>query len=191
MALSPPTTGDDWVAVGATPLPAADAGTWAILPSCGAVVTFAGTTRDHATGADGEHRSGVTELEYEAYEEQVVPRLRAIADEIRRRWPAVGRVVLLHRVGVVPVGEPSVLVVVSTPHREDAFAAASFGIDAIKATVPIWKRERWPGGEDYGLDAHPVDDISTFAGGPATAAVSGGGAAGRPDPSVPVPACRT
>lgn len=183
----PPTIGDDWVAVGATALPAAEAGAWAVLPSCGAVVTFAGTSRDHATTGDGERREGVTVLEYEAYEEHVVPRLQAIADEVRRRWPVVGRVALLHRLGEVPVGEASVVVSVSSPHRVEAFAAASFAIDAIKATVPIWKRERWPGGTDYGLDAHPVDDITTFAGGPATAGV----AAGRPDPSAPVTPCRT
>jgi molybdopterin synthase catalytic subunit len=185
--LAPPTEGDDWVAVGASPLPAAEAAAWSVLPSCGAVVTFAGTSRDHATTAAGERREGVTVLEYEAYEEHVVPRMRAIADEGRRRWPVIGRIVLLHRLGAVPVGEASVVVAVSSPHRVDAFAAASFGIDAIKATVPIWKRERWPGGTDYGLDAHPVDDISSFAGGPATAGV----AAGRPDPSVPVAECRT
>jgi molybdopterin synthase catalytic subunit len=154
---------DDWVAVTADELPLAAASAWAVRPWCGAVVSFAGTSRDHSGGADGqEGRTGVTVLEYEAYDEQVVPRLRAVAAELRRRWPEVGRVVLVHRVGEVGVGEASVAVVVSAPHREGAFAAARFGIDAVKATVPIWKREVWSGGSAWGLDAHPIDDLSTF-----------------------------
>ncbi len=66
--------------------------------------------------------------------------------ESRRRWPALRRVAVLHRVGTLTVGEPAVLVVVSSPHRVDAFAAASFCIDTVKATVPIWKREAWADG---------------------------------------------
>jgi molybdopterin synthase catalytic subunit len=66
--------------------------------------------------------------------------------------------VLLHRVGGVPIGESAVVVVVSSPHRPDAFAAARFCIDAVKASVPIWKRESWDGGESWGLEAqHLVD----------------------------------
>jgi molybdopterin synthase catalytic subunit len=102
----------------------------------------------------------VTGLEYEAYDEQVVPRLRAIAVEIRSRWPDVGRIALLHRIGPVPIGESAVVVVVSSPHRAEAFAAARFGIDALKATVPIWKRERWDGGESWGLEAQHLVDAS-------------------------------
>jgi molybdopterin synthase catalytic subunit len=92
-------------------------------------------------------RDGVDRLEYEAYEEQVVPRLAAIAAQMRVRWPDLGRVALLHRVGVVPIGESSVVVAVSSPHRSAAFEAARFGIDTLKATAPIWKRERWADGE--------------------------------------------
>jgi molybdopterin synthase catalytic subunit len=194
---SAPASGDDWVGVGATTLPAAEAMRWSVLASCGAVVSFAGTSRDHATAPDGTRRDGVTILEYEAYDEQVVLRLGAVAAELRRRWPTLGRIVLLHRLGAVPVAEASVLVVVSAPHRAEAFAAASLGIDAIKATVPIWKRESWPGGTDYGLDAHPVDDISTFAGGPATAGLAAGAPTaatstiGPLNPSDAVRSCRT
>jgi molybdopterin synthase catalytic subunit len=156
-----PDPDDDWVAVSAEELPVAAASAWAVRPSCGAVVSFAGTSRDHS-GAAGE-RTGVTVLEYEAYDEQVVPRLRAVAAELRRRWPGVGRVALLHRVGEVWVGQASVVVAVSAPHRDEAFAAARFGIDAVKATVPIWKREVWSGGSAWGLDAHPVEDLSALA----------------------------
>jgi molybdopterin synthase catalytic subunit len=114
---------------------------------------FSGTARDHAPG-----RPGVERLEYEAYEEQVEPRLRAIAAEVRARWPVVGRIAMLHRTGVVPVGESAVVVAVSAPHREEAFAAARFCIDAVKASVPIWKRETWDGGEAWGTDASELVD---------------------------------
>jgi molybdopterin synthase catalytic subunit len=102
----------------------------------------------------------VTVLEYEAYEEQVVPRFERLAAELRARWPKVGRVVVLHRVGALAIGESSVLVVVSAPHRPDAFEAARFGIDALKATAPIWKKETW-GDHDSGwaLGAHDVTDV--------------------------------
>ena len=149
-----PPPGDTWLALTADPLPVGAAADWAVLPRCGAVVLFSGTARDHAEG-----RVGVTVLEYEAYEEQVVPRLAAIADDCRARWPDVGRVALLHRVGEVPVGESSVVVVVSAPHRQEAFAAARHAIDTLKATVPIWKRETWQGGSAWGLDATAVAEV--------------------------------
>jgi molybdopterin synthase catalytic subunit len=127
---------------------------WAERPRCGAVVLFTGTVRDHAEG-----RPGVASLEYEAYEEEVCARLTAIAAEARRRWPVLGRVALLHRVGILAVGETAVLVVVSAPHRSEAFDAARFGIDTLKATVPIWKRETWEGGSDWAACNHPVDEV--------------------------------
>jgi molybdopterin synthase catalytic subunit len=82
--------------------------------------------------------------------------LQAVADEARVRWPAIGRIVLLHRSGVVPIGGSAVVVVVSSPHRPEAFAAARFCIDAIKASVPIWKHEVWDGGEAWGDDTQAV-----------------------------------
>lgn len=144
----PPSDADDWLGIDDGPLPQAVAAEWAALPRCGAVVTFAGTARDHSPG-----REGVTLLEYEAYEEQVVRRLTGIAAEARTRWPDLGRLCLLHRVGAVPLGEAAVVVVASAPHRGDAFDAARFAIDNLKATAPIWKKERWAGGEAWGLDA--------------------------------------
>jgi molybdopterin synthase catalytic subunit len=153
--LHPPTDGDTWLALTAEALPVGSVYDWCVLPSCGAVVLFSGTVRDHAEG-----RPGVSLLEYEAYEEQVVPRLAAIADEMRLRWPPVGRVALLHRVGPLHLGESSVVVAVSAGHRPEAFAAARFGIDSLKASVPIWKRETWEGGEDWGLAAQPLVDPS-------------------------------
>jgi molybdopterin synthase catalytic subunit len=146
--MEPPAAAEDWVGLSGETLPLHRATGWVVLPGCGAVVAFSGTTRDHS-GA----RQGVLTLHYEAYEEQAAPALGAVVAEIRRRWPTVGRVVLLHRTGEVPVTDTAVVVVVSAPHREEAFEAARYGIDALKATVPIWKKEVWDGGESWGLDA--------------------------------------
>lgn len=146
-----PPDADDWLSLAAEPLPLGAAVEWAVLPGCGANVVFAGTVRDHAEG-----RAGVTHLEYEAYGEQVERRLAAVAAEARSRWPVVGRVALLHRVGRLDVTDVAVVVVVSAPHRQEAFDAARFCIDAVKATVPIWKREWWAGGEGWGTCAHDL-----------------------------------
>ena len=150
----PPVAGDDWLGLGNEPLPVATAHDWAVLPACGAVVLFSGTVRDHADG-----RPGVSQLEYEAYESHVVPKLADIAAHLRRRWPTIGRIALLHRVGPLAVGEVSVVVAVSAPHRPEAFEAAREGIDTLNATVPIWKRETWEGGVDWGTCAHDVQPV--------------------------------
>ena len=158
MAVSPLPEGDRWIGLTTAELPAAEASAWAVEPRCGAVVTFNGTARDHATG-----RPEVSKLEYEAYEDQVVPRLAALVDEMRSRWPDLGRVALIHRHGVVPIGEAAVLVVVAAPHRDAAFDAARFGIESIKSAVPIWKRETWRDGESWGLEPQhviAVDELS-------------------------------
>ena len=125
-----------------------------VLPGCGAVVQFSGTARDHSVD-----RPGVDRLEYEAYDEVVEPRLDAIASEMRRRWDDLGRIAVLHRVGRVAVGDPAVVVAVSAPHRDAAFEAARFAIDTLKTTVPIWKRERWQGGESWGLEPQHIDAV--------------------------------
>ena len=128
---------------------------WCVRPDCGAVVLFSGTVRDHAEG-----RSGVAHLTYEAYEEHVVPRLDAIAAEIRAQWPRTGRIALLHRVGRLELGESSVIVAVSAPHRAEAFEAARFGIDTLKETVPIWKREQHEGGSTWAAASRPIRSIA-------------------------------
>jgi len=135
----------------------ADALAFAIRPECGAVVSFVGTVRDHAEG-----RPGVSLLEYEAYEEEVEPRLEALAAGARSRWPSLGGLVLLHRVGPLEVTEIAVLVVASATHRGEAFDAARWSIDTLKGTVPIWKRETWEGGVDWGTCAIALaDDVAT------------------------------
>jgi molybdopterin synthase catalytic subunit len=153
-AAAAPRSGDDWVALSPEPLPVSDASAWVVRPECGGIVTFTGTARDHAEGRPGVHR-----LEYEAYDEPALARLHAIAEEVRRRWPVVGRVALLHRVGVVELGDAAVVVAVSAPHRGEAFEAARFAIDELKRTVPIWKRESWDGGESWGLEAQHLTEV--------------------------------
>ena len=81
-----------------------------------------------------------------------------MAAEARARWPVVGRIALLHRTGVVDVGDAAVVVAVSAPHRAEAFEAARFCIDTLKRSVPIWKRETWAGGESWGLEAQHIVD---------------------------------
>jgi molybdopterin synthase catalytic subunit len=122
------------------PLDPAVAMAFAQAPAAGGVVLFAGTVRDNS--AAGE----VAGLDYEAWEEMAEARMAGIGEEIFQRWP-VCRVAILHRTGHLDVGEVSVLVCCSAPHRAQAFEAARFGIDRVKEDVPIWKKERLTTGE--------------------------------------------
>lgn len=151
--LGAPELGDTWVGLSDATLPVGAALEWAHQPDCGAVVLFSGVARDHSDG-----RPDVEVLEYEAYEAQVAPRLMALADDARIRWPSVGRIVMLHRIGRLEIGDSAVVVVAAAPHRPDAFAAARFCIDALKATIPIWKREKWSAGDSWGLEAQHIVD---------------------------------
>jgi molybdopterin synthase catalytic subunit len=117
-------------------------------------VCFLGVVRDHAEGVDD-----VRALTYEAFEERAAERLAEIAAETRRRWPAVERLVLLHRLGEVALSQASVLVVASAPHRGEAFEAARFAIDTLKVTVPIWKQEHHGGGSEWSAHAAPVRSV--------------------------------
>jgi molybdopterin synthase catalytic subunit len=137
------------------PLPIGELYEWAVRPDCGAVVLFSGTVRDHAEG-----RSDVEHLEYEAYDEHVVPKLEEIANEARARWSTLGNIVLVHRVGRLDLGESSVVAAVSAPHRPEAFASARFAIDALKVSVPVWKREIWASGAGWGTNASDLVDAS-------------------------------
>ena len=142
---------DEWLALTADPLPVAQVYEWAVAPDCGAVVLFSGTVRDHAEGRDD-----VVALEYEAYEEAVVPVFRRIVDELRSRHPGAVKVAILHRTGRLGLGESSVVVAVSSAHRPVAFDAARFAIDAVKESAPVWKKEIWRDGEDWGTGAHTI-----------------------------------
>ena len=105
----------------------------------GAVVTFLGTVRDLTEGRV------TTSLDYEAYPRMAEKKLAEIEDETRARWP-VGDIAMVHRLGHLDVGEISVAVAVSCPHRAQAFEACRFAIDRLKEIVPIWKKEHWADG---------------------------------------------
>lgn len=161
--VQPPVNSDTWVGITEHQLPISATYEWCVLPTCGAVVLFSGTVRDHAVDEDGLLRTDVQHLVYEAYEAQAVASFQKIADEVRVRWPHTGRVVLLHRVGQLELGESSVVAVVSAPHRPEAFEAARYAIDALKASAPIWKHETWLDSttgttQGWGTGAHQIVD---------------------------------
>ena len=106
---------------------------------CGAVVVFLGTVRD-LTGA----RVTVA-LDYEAYPAMAEKKMADIEEETRARWP-IGAMVMEHRLGHMEVGDISVAVALSCPHRDQAFEACRFAIDRLKELVPIWKKENWADG---------------------------------------------
>ena len=117
----------------------------------GAICTFTGVVRDSSRGRS------VTHLEYEAYAEMATSQMRKIADEIAEKWPEA-RVAMAHRTGRLEIGEPSVVVSVSSPHRAEAIAACKWGIDRLKETVPIWKKEHATDGTYWieGDSAEPI-----------------------------------
>jgi molybdopterin synthase catalytic subunit len=114
--------------------------TGAFRPDCGAVATFVGTTR-----IDESFSASVEYLEYEAYRPMADRMLEEIGAEIGERWE-VGEVSIVHRIGKVYPGEPSVVIVVASPRRSPAFEASRYAIERIKEIVPIWKREVWSDG---------------------------------------------
>ena len=109
----------------------------------GAVVTFVGRARDRAD--DGRE---VLELEYEAYPEMAAAVLEEILVEAEARWTG-SAVAVVHRVGIVPIGEAAVAIVTAAPHRSEAYEANRFVIEAIKERLPIWKRERFADGSEW------------------------------------------
>jgi molybdopterin synthase catalytic subunit len=111
----------------------------ACSPAAGAVVLFLGTTREMT---DGRRTAS---LDYEAYGPMAERKLAELEAEARRHWPVVN-CLIVHRLGEVPLAEASVAIVVSTPHRAEAFAAGQWLIDSLKRDVPIWKRDQWTDG---------------------------------------------
>ena len=108
--------------------------------SAGAVITFLGTTRDATADRD------VLYLEYEAYEPMAEKKLTEVAEEMMDRWPLTG-VAISHRLGRLEITDISLVVAVSSQHREHAFEAGQYGVDRLKQIVPIWKKEYFRGGE--------------------------------------------
>jgi molybdopterin synthase catalytic subunit len=111
-------------------------------PADGAVCLFVGVVRNESGGRRVSH------LEYEAYEEMALPLMEQIAAEAAARWP-VTEVRVVHRLGRLQIGEPSVAVAVASPHRAEAFAACRYVIDTVKARVPIWKKEFYADGSAW------------------------------------------
>lgn len=139
---------DDWIELSADAIEAGPVVAFVATAAAGGINVFLGTTRAERH-ADGRQ---LVALDYEAYAPMALKRMRELAAEARQRWPVV-RLAMLHRTGRVGLAEPSVIIAVSTPHRADAFAACRWLIDALKADVPIWKKEVWDDGA--GTWVHP------------------------------------
>ncbi len=118
-------------------------------PACGAVLTFSGTVRNHHLGRK------VVKLAYEAYESMAQSEMEKVAAAAFEQWPDVKKIQVVHRFGEMAVGESSIYLTVSSPHRPDGFAALRFVIDRIKRDVPIWKKEYYEDGETDWL--HPEE----------------------------------
>jgi molybdopterin synthase catalytic subunit len=108
----------------------------------GAIATFTGTTRVHSRGRT------VTHLDYEAYEGMAERTMEEIAEALRARYELTA-IAIHHRIGRVTIGETSVVIAVSAPHRQDALAACKDAIDELKERVPLWKKEVYEGGEEW------------------------------------------
>jgi molybdopterin synthase catalytic subunit len=108
----------------------------------GAVIVFRGVARRFSRGRDVVH------LEYEAYPEMAEKVMAQIGDEIKQRW-TVSEVAIVHRTGVLEIGQASVVIAIAAPHRGEAFEAAQYAIDRLKQIVPIWKKEVWSDGSQW------------------------------------------
>lgn len=139
----------DWVKLTLDPLDVAAAAAFVAVPAAGGIDIFLGTTRAE-TDPSGRKLEA---LDYEAYGEMAVGQMLELARRVRDWWP-VAKCVLHHRVGRVGIGEPSVVIAVSTPHRAEAFEACRWLIDALKKDVTVWKKEVWADGT--GTWVHPT-----------------------------------
>jgi len=127
----------------------------------GAVATFDGCVRNHSHGRTTLY------LEYEAYEEMALAKMREIAGHLHDNY-AIGRIAMVHRLGRLEIGETSVFIAVSAPHRAAAFEACRYAIDTLKKTVPIWKKEFFADGAVWADGELPPVPAETPAGKPAS-----------------------
>ena len=141
VALIPPVSGGAF-RLSAEPLDLQAAVAEAASDDAGAVATFVGTVRRSSRGRD------VLYLEYEAFEEMAEPMLARLADELKAKHDLC-EVAIHHRVGRVEIGEPSVVIAISAPHRAAALEACREAIDTLKGTIPLWKKEVYAGGEEW------------------------------------------
>jgi molybdopterin synthase catalytic subunit len=109
-------------------------------PRAGGIATFLGVVRDHSLGRK------VLYLHYEAYPPMALKEMERLEAEVRERWE-IEAIAITHRVGRLEIGEASVAIAVSSPHRREAIEACHYAIDRLKQTVPVWKKEYWEGGE--------------------------------------------
>lgn len=130
-----------WVRLGHASLDTKRADAFLRSPRAGGICLFAGTTR-----RQGVAESPTTHLAFEAYEPMALKEMRRLVEKAQARWPSLERLVLLHRLGGVPLEEASVITGATAPHRDVAFAACRFLIDRLKERVPIWKREHYADG---------------------------------------------
>jgi molybdopterin synthase catalytic subunit len=117
-------------------------------PLAGAVCTFLGTVREFT----GDRRT--VALAYESYPEMALKKMAELEEEARRRWPVI-ELALVHRVGNLELGEVSVAVAVSCPHRHESFEACRWLIVSLKQVVPIWKKEIWADGNEEWVHPGP------------------------------------
>ncbi len=110
--------------------------------ACGALVLFAGSVRSPSGGRE------VYGLLYESYREMALRKMEEIVAEAESRWD-LGKIALMHRTGRIGTGEMSILIAVSSPHRDEAYAAARFLLEEVKANVPIWKKELAESGDEW------------------------------------------
>ena len=110
-------------------------------PSCGAVATFAGITRDNFQG------KRVSKLSYEGYTPMAIKELRRLCDDARKEYPSIVKIAAVHILGDCPVGATSVILAASSPHRKDSINCIEYLIDELKARIPIWKLEVYEGDE--------------------------------------------
>jgi len=141
VALIPPVSGGAFL-LSDTPLSLERVAAEVASDDAGAIATFVGTTRAHSRGRE------VIRLEYEAYEGMAEAEMERIAGELRERHDVID-VAIHHRVGPVEIGETSVVIAVSAPHRAAAFEACREAIDTLKETIPLWKKEVYEGGEEW------------------------------------------
>jgi MoaE-MoaD fusion protein len=125
-------------------------------PGAGAICTFTGIVRDSSRGEPTTH------LQYEAYEGMAIKMMGALARELNERWPGI-RVAMAHRTGRLEIGEASVVISVSAPHRAAAIEACWRGIDRLKESVPIWKKEFARSGA-YWIEGPSAEPSPEFAG---------------------------
>jgi MoaE-MoaD fusion protein len=123
-------------------------------PGYGAVVVFLGTVRDHHAGRAVEH------LTYSAYRPMALEGLRRIVADLESAAPV--RAAIVHRLGEVPVGEPSVAIAVGSPHRAAAYDASRTALERLKAEIPIWKREHYADGEAAWREEEPLVEAASW-----------------------------